>query len=124
MNIIKRIRVLCCGLLLLSGSGAISAIAAAADPLESDITLDGDIVVTPNPVLAGQEIVVRYRIKNQGAGATSTGFTTRVLLKNQYEFQFLSNDYLVPALAAGQVSQQEHRITLAGSLFSELIACV
>lgn len=85
---------------------------------ETDVVLVGDIVVTPNPVLAGQEIVVRYKIKNQGTLGTDIGFTSRLQLKNQYEFTFLTMDYLIPALAVGQVTFQEHHITLDSSLFS------
>jgi len=85
---------------------------------ESDVVVIGDIVVTPDPVLAGQEIVVRYKIKNQGTLATSGSFTSRLQLKNQYEFTFSTTDYIIPALAAGQVSSQEHHLTLDKTLFS------
>ena len=101
-----------------SGTPARGTAALSAVPAESDVVVIGDIVVTPNPVLAGQEITVRYQIKNQGTLATSGGFTSRLQLKNQYEFTFSTTDHLIPALAAGEVSTQEHHLTLDPGLFS------
>ena len=103
---------------LLADRASDARAALAVDSPESDVVVVGDIVVTPSPVLAGQEIVVRYNIKNQGTIATSGSFTSRLQLKNQYEFTFFTADYLVPAIAAGQVAPQEHHIKLVDTLFS------
>lgn len=88
------------------------------DPMESDVFLDGDIHISPDPVLAGQKIIVRYSIKNGGKAATSAGFQTRVVVKNPTEFQFILLDFPVPPLSSGEVSEQEHHIPLASNLRS------
>lgn len=87
-------------------------------PVESDVVLDGNILITPDPVPAGDEIMVRYRIKNLGPADVQVPFKTRVLVKNPTEFQFILLDFPVAPLAAGQTSAQEHRIKLGGDLRS------
>ena len=72
------------------------------------------LIISPNPVVAGNVLTVNYTVTNQGSGSAAATYT-KVKIKDGAGAQLLAQEYSTIALGAGASTQESHNITIPAS---------
>ena len=83
----------------------------SAPVAQSDIVVQGTPSISPNPVIAGNSIVVSYTIKNQGAGDAATS-QTKVQIKNSSGTEITAPTFSESSLSAGSSASRSRTVTI------------
>jgi hypothetical protein len=77
-----------------------------------DLTVNGAVTATPNPVFAGDVVTVKYQIKNQGAGPGGPTTTNIAIKRTSDNALLVEREFATAGLDVGGLVDETRTVTL------------